>query len=160
MCSHCLFPVVVTSVEQVVSLCYKVDDGNRRATSCSNKTNTAVRNKLLYELVVINLLTTCYVQTISDLLEQLVAILLTSLTLLQNGNNLFHTCQQLGTSSANTSCWQAMRYYNFDQIIIFYPSGWQLPHLYNRSFANTPSPRWSVYHWTRTCLSITASCCL
>jgi hypothetical protein len=56
-----------------------------------------------YELVVINLLTTCYVQTISDLLEQLVASLLTSSTLLQDDNNLFQTCQQLGTSSANTS---------------------------------------------------------
>ena len=57
-----------------------------------------------YELVVINLLTTCYVQTISDLLEQLVANLLASSILLQDDNNLFQTCQQLGTSSANTSC--------------------------------------------------------
>ncbi len=39
-------------------------------------------------------------QTISDLLEQLVASLLTSSTLLQDDNNLFKTCQQLGTSSA------------------------------------------------------------
>jgi hypothetical protein len=69
----------------------------------------AVRNKLLYELVVVNLLTTCYVQTISDLLEQLVASLLASSTLLQDDNNLFQTCQQLGTRSANTSCWQAAR---------------------------------------------------
>jgi hypothetical protein len=56
-----------------------------------------------YELVVMNLLTTCYVQTISELLEQLVASLLASSTLLQDDNNLFQTCQQLGTSSANTS---------------------------------------------------------
>jgi uncharacterized protein YaaN involved in tellurite resistance len=43
-------------------------------------------------------------QTISDLLEQLVASLLASSTSLQDDNNLFQTCQQLGTSSANTSC--------------------------------------------------------
>ena len=48
-----------------------------------------------YELVVINLLTTCYVQTVSDVLEQVVARLL---ALLQNDNNLFQTCQRLGTS--------------------------------------------------------------
>jgi hypothetical protein len=44
-------------------------------------------------------------QTISDLLQQLVASLLASsiLTiLLQDDNNLFQTCQQLGTSSAKT----------------------------------------------------------
>ena len=93
MCSYCLFPVVVTSLKQIVITCYKVDDDNSLATSCSNKT---VRNKLLYELVVINLLTTCYVQTISDLLEQLVASLLASSTLLQDDNNLFQACQQLG----------------------------------------------------------------
>ena len=46
MCSHCLFPVVVTSLEQVITLLYKVNDGNRLATSCSNK-NKAVPNKLL-----------------------------------------------------------------------------------------------------------------
>jgi hypothetical protein len=63
-----------------------------------------------YELDVINLLTTCYVQTISDLLEQLVASLLASSTLLQDDNNLLQTCQQLGTSSTNTSCWQAARF--------------------------------------------------
>ena len=62
----------------------------------------AVRNKLLRACchqLVINLLTTCYVQTISDLLKQFVASLLASSTLLQN-----ETCQQLGTSSANRSC--------------------------------------------------------
>jgi hypothetical protein len=56
-----------------------------------------------YELVVINLSTTCYVQTISDLLEQLVASLLASSALLQDDNNLFQPCQQLGTSSVKTS---------------------------------------------------------
>ena len=48
------------------------------------------------------MITTCYVQTISDLLEQLVASLLASSTLLQDDNNLFQNCQSLGTSSANT----------------------------------------------------------
>ena len=49
-----------------------------------------------YEPVVVNLLTTCYVQTISILLEQLVVSLLASSTLLQDDNNLFQTCQQMG----------------------------------------------------------------
>ena len=85
-------------------LYYKVDDGNRLVTSCFNKTLIqAVRVTGCYELVVIKLLTTCYVQTISDLLEQLVASVLTSSTLLQDDNSLFQTCQQLGSSSANTS---------------------------------------------------------
>jgi uncharacterized membrane protein len=50
----------------------------------------AVRNKLLYELVVINLLTTCYVQTISYLLERLVASLLASSTLWLVPEGLVH----------------------------------------------------------------------
>ena len=41
-------------------------------------------------------------QTISDLLEQLVASLLASSTLLQADNNLFQTCQKLGTSSTQS----------------------------------------------------------
>jgi hypothetical protein len=47
-----------------------------------------------YKLVITNLVT-CYVQTISDLLEQLVASLLTSSTLLQDDNNLFQTCYKM-----------------------------------------------------------------
>jgi hypothetical protein len=48
----------------------KVDDGNRLAISCSSKTNTGCSWQVaIYELVVINLLTTCYEQTISDLLR-------------------------------------------------------------------------------------------
>jgi hypothetical protein len=108
MCSHCLFPVVVTSPEQVVRRLMTVTDllqvvptrliqPVRFVTSC-------------YELVLINLLTTCYVQTISDLLEQLVASLLASSTLLQNDNNLFQIFQQLGTSIANIYCWQIERF--------------------------------------------------
>jgi hypothetical protein len=64
-----------------------------------------------YKLFVVNLLTTCYVRTTSDfLLEQFVAILLASSTLLQDDNNLFQICQQLGSSIANISCWQAVRF--------------------------------------------------
>ena len=49
-----------------------------------------------YKLFVVNLLTTCYVRTTSDfLLEQFVAILLASSTLLQDDNNSFQICQQL-----------------------------------------------------------------
>jgi hypothetical protein len=102
-CSQLLWQVW----NKLLASSYKVDDGNELATSCSNKTNTNLFVTSCYELVVINLLTTCYVQTISDLLEQLVASLLASSTLLQDDNNLFQTCQQLRTSSANTSCWQA-----------------------------------------------------
>ena len=65
------------------------------------KLKQAVRNKLLYEVVPINLLTPCYVQTISDFVGQLVASLLASSTLFQDDNNLFQTCPQFATSSAN-----------------------------------------------------------
>jgi hypothetical protein len=51
-----------------------------------------------YELVGINLLTTCDVEAISDLLEQLVASMLASSTLLQD-DNLFQTCEQLTTGN-------------------------------------------------------------
>jgi hypothetical protein len=52
----------------------------------------------------------CNRALISDLLEQIVASLLASSTLLQDDNNLFQTCQQQGTSNANTSCWQGVRF--------------------------------------------------
>jgi hypothetical protein len=85
--------------------------------SCCDKSGTS-RSHLATRLITVTdllqvvptrrsntgLSTTCYVQMISDLLEQLVASLLASSTLLQDDNNLFQTCQQLGTSSANTSC--------------------------------------------------------
>ena len=80
------------------------------ATSCSNKTNTCklyIRNKLLraccHQLVVLNNL--LHADDIGLVLEQLVTSLLASSTLLPDDNNyLFQTCQQLETSSANTSC--------------------------------------------------------
>jgi tRNA A37 methylthiotransferase MiaB len=54
---------------------------------CSDKTTDipGVRNKMLRATVII-LLTTCYVQTISDLLEQIVASLLAPSNLLQDDN--------------------------------------------------------------------------
>jgi hypothetical protein len=49
MCSHCSFPVVVTSLEQlVVSPCYNVDDGNKLAKVVPTRLTQAVRYKLLY----------------------------------------------------------------------------------------------------------------
>jgi flagellar biosynthesis component FlhA len=63
----------------------------------------AVRNKLLRACCRQLVNKTCYVQTISDLLEQLVASLFASSTLLQDDNNLFQTWQQLGTSTANNN---------------------------------------------------------
>jgi hypothetical protein len=88
--------------------CYEVDDGNRLATSCSTK---AVCNKLLraccHQLVTCrreqtywnNLLRVCWPHHPRyNLLNEL------------DENNLFQTCQQLGTSNANTSCWQVVRF--------------------------------------------------
>jgi hypothetical protein len=63
-------------------------------------------------------------QTISDLLEQLVASLLASSTLLQDDNNLFQTCQQLGISNVNTSCWQAVSCNNCKTLFITEPYTW------------------------------------
>jgi hypothetical protein len=50
--------------------------------SCCDKSRTSCSYHLAscYELVVVNLLTTCYVQTISDFLEQLVASLINLVT--------------------------------------------------------------------------------
>jgi hypothetical protein len=49
----------------LLSLVNKVDDGNRLATSCSNKTNTKLFVSSCYELVVINSLTTNFVPRLS-----------------------------------------------------------------------------------------------
>jgi hypothetical protein len=107
MCSHCLFPVVVTSLEQVN--CYHLVTRLMTVTDLLQVVPTrliqAVCNKLLYELVVINLL-------INNLLRaddiRLVGttccepVGLVNLVTIQDDNNLFQTCQQLGTSSANS----------------------------------------------------------
>ena len=39
MCSDCLFPVVDKFGTRLVSSCNKVDEANRLATSCSNKSD-------------------------------------------------------------------------------------------------------------------------
>ena len=80
MCSHFLFSVVVTSLEQIVPSCYKVDDGNRLITSCSNNTTTyTIHNTSLRACcdLVNNLF------TLLHLLEQLVASLLAPSILLR-----------------------------------------------------------------------------
>ena len=68
-----------TDLLPVTYMLFRQNEYNLFVTSC-------------YELVVIDLSTTCYVQTISDLLEQLVASLLASSTLSQDDSNLFQTC--------------------------------------------------------------------
>ena len=88
---------------KLLSSSNKINDADRLATGCSNKTKTGCSyNKLLRYLIATN----CFVQTISDLFEQLVASLLASSILLEYDNNLLqtYTCQQVGRSSANTSC--------------------------------------------------------
>jgi hypothetical protein len=65
-----------------------LDDDNRLATSYSNKTYTGCCYELNCRHQLVNNVL-LYVQTISDLLEQLVASLLASSTVLQGDNNLF-----------------------------------------------------------------------
>jgi hypothetical protein len=67
----------------------------------------AVRDKLL-RACCHKLVETFYVQTISDLLEQLVATLLAWSTLLQDDNNLFQTC--------HNNWEQALRAYFVDKL--------------------------------------------
>ena len=83
-----VFALLVPSCceNKLLSPCYKVDDGNIFATSCSNKTIISG----CYQLVVINFITTV-MQTISDLLEQLITSLFASSILLQDNNNLFQS---------------------------------------------------------------------
>ena len=103
----CLFPVVVTNLEQVVITgCYSLVSRLMTVPDLLQVVLTKYRLFVTscYELVVIDLSTTCNVQTISDLLEQHGASLLASLTLLQDDNSLFQTCQQLATGSVDTSC--------------------------------------------------------
>ena len=76
--------------------------GDKSGTSCYHLVTDllqVVLTRLIqavgHELVVINLLPTCYVQTISNLLEQLVASLLGSSILLQDYDNMYQICQQL-----------------------------------------------------------------
>ena len=79
---------------RLLSSCYKLVNATvRLSTICFNNTNTGCSLQVCPSLItVINLLTTCYVRTITDLLEQLVSSLLASSTLLPN---FFQTFQKL-----------------------------------------------------------------
>ena len=60
---------------------------------------------ILLQSCVVNLVTSCCIMTVSDLLEQLVTGLIMPSSLLQVVNKLFQTCyNKSGTSSAYTTC--------------------------------------------------------
>jgi hypothetical protein len=80
MCSHCLFTVVVTSLhgtscDHLVTRLMTVTD---LLQVVPTRLIQAVFVTSCCELFVIDLLTTCYLQTISELLEKFVASLLAS----------------------------------------------------------------------------------
>jgi hypothetical protein len=86
--------------------------------SCCDKSGTSCYHLVTRLMTVTDLLQvvpTRLIQAVRNKLlraccHQLVASLLASSTLLQDDNNLFQTFQQLGTSSANTACWQTVRF--------------------------------------------------
>ena len=106
-----MFAWLVTSCQQVwnklLTTCNKFVDIVRLVTrlfqqGCYNHDIT-----ILLQPCVVNLVTSCCVMTVSDLLEQLVTSLIMPSSLLQVVNNLFQTCyNKSGTSSANTTCEQ------------------------------------------------------
>jgi hypothetical protein len=55
-CNKVVVKPISGCVRKLLSPCYKVDDGNRLATSCSNKTNRLFVTISCYEHVVINVL--------------------------------------------------------------------------------------------------------
>jgi hypothetical protein len=83
--------------------------------SCCDKSGTSCYSLVTRLMTVADLLQvvpTRLIQAVRNKLlraccHQFVTRLLASSTLLQDDNNLFRTCLQLGTSSANTSCWQS-----------------------------------------------------
>jgi hypothetical protein len=108
LCSHCLFPVVVTSLEQAVNnlkqawwhyqTCYKVVLTSL-IRSWYNKNVTRLTTQGCNNIVISWLYRTCW--------NNLATSLIMSSNLLQVVNcSLFQTCWQLGTSSANTTCWR------------------------------------------------------
>jgi hypothetical protein len=101
----CLFPVVVTSLEQVVvTLLESWLMGNELATSCSR-------------LCHVRQVTCRRYQTVGQTCCESVGLIT------QDDNNFFQTCQQLRTNTANSSCWQAVsvRFYFFvDCEILFF----------------------------------------
>ena len=98
-----------TSCQQVwnnlLATCSKLVDVVRLVTrlfqeGCYNNDIT-----ILLQPCVVNLVTSCCIMTVSDLLEQLVTSLTMPLSLLQVVNNLFQNCySKSGTSSAKTTC--------------------------------------------------------
>jgi hypothetical protein len=106
LCSHCLFPVVVTSLEQAVDnfwqawwhyqTCYKVVLTSL-IQSWYNKNVTRLTTQGCNNIVISWLNRTCW--------NNLATSLIISTSLLQVINCLFQTCWQLGRSSTNTTCW-------------------------------------------------------
>jgi hypothetical protein len=80
---------------KLLSPCYKVDDGSRLDTSCSNKT-TVIQAVCFYELIVTNVLTTVrrYQTCWKNLLRVCCPL---QPCYKMHDNNLFQACHQLGT---------------------------------------------------------------
>jgi hypothetical protein len=100
LCSHCLFPVVVTSLEQAwwhYQTCYKVVLTSLMQ-SWYNRNVTTLMTQGCNNIVISWLYQTCW--------DNLATSLIISTRLLQVVNSLFQTCWQIGTSSAKTTCWQ------------------------------------------------------
>jgi hypothetical protein len=105
LCSHCLFLVVGTSLEQTVNNLkqawwhdYKVVLASLIQSWYINTNATRLTTQGCNKIVISWLYRTCW--------NNLATSLIISTRLLQVVNNLFQTCWQLGTSSANTTCWQ------------------------------------------------------
>ena len=101
LCSHCLFPVVVTSLEQAVdNLCNKFDGIIIKTCykvvltsliqSWYNKNVTRLTTQDCNNIVISWLYRTCW--------NNLATSLMISTSLLQVANSLFQTCWQLGAS--------------------------------------------------------------
>jgi hypothetical protein len=107
LCSHCLFPVVGTSLGPAINnlqqawwhyqTCSKVVLTNL-IQSWYNKNVTRLTTQGCNNIVISWLYRTCW--------NNLATSLIISTRMLQVVNCLFQTCWQLGTSSANTSCWR------------------------------------------------------
>jgi hypothetical protein len=110
LCSHYLFPVVVTSLEQAVNNLKQAWWQSWHYQTCSkvvltsliqswyNKNVTRLMKQGCNNIVISWLYRTCW--------NNLATSLIISTRLLQVVNSLFQTCWQLGTSSAKTTCWR------------------------------------------------------
>jgi hypothetical protein len=105
--SHCLFPVVGTSsepaVKQLVTSLMALSDLSQ---CCSIKSDTVMINKNVTRLTTQGCNNTAISWLYRTCSNNLVTSLIISTRLLQIVNSLFQTCWQLGTSSANTTCWR------------------------------------------------------